>query len=107
MVEAVLMVEDDGIGIADEHLPHVFERFYRGDKARSRLDGGGAGLGLAICHYIAQAHGGSIEAHSRGLRHGTTFTVRLPVHAAALDELAGAGPLDEQDAVSTAPESDQ
>lgn len=76
--EAVLTVQDNGIGIAGEHLPHLFERFYRADKARSRVDGG-AGLGLAICQYVAQLHGGRIEVHSPGPQRGSTFTVKLPV----------------------------
>ena len=74
---AVLRVTDTGVGIAPEHLPHVFERFYRADKARSRGEGG-AGLGLAICRWIAQAHGGDITVASEPDR-GTTFTVRLPL----------------------------
>jgi signal transduction histidine kinase len=75
---ALLSVTDTGIGIASDDLPHVFERFYRADKARSRA-GGGSGLGLAIALYIAQAHGGSIEASSAGPNQGSTFCVRLPL----------------------------
>lgn len=74
---AVLAVADTGIGIDAEHLPHLFERFYRVDKARSRAEGG-AGLGLAICDWIARAHGGHIEATSVPGR-GSTFTVYLPL----------------------------
>lgn len=74
--QAVLRVADTGSGIADEHLPHLFERFYRVDKARSRAEGG-AGLGLAICQWIVQVHGGDITVASE-LGRGTTFTVRLP-----------------------------
>src|SRR5262249_10327752 len=70
----VLSVTDTGVGIAQEHLPHVFERFYRVDKARSS---GGTGLGLAICKSMAEAHGGGVEVESRpGV--GSTFRVRLP-----------------------------
>jgi heavy metal sensor kinase len=78
---AVLRVADTGVGIAAEHLPHVFERFYRTDAARARADGG-AGLGLAICEWIAEAHGGQITVDS-ALGRGTAFTVRLPLMASA------------------------
>jgi heavy metal sensor kinase len=71
-----ISVADTGRGIAPEHLPHVFDRFYRQDAARSRSEGG-AGLGLAISRWIAEAHGGSIAAVSQPGR-GSTFTVRLP-----------------------------
>jgi signal transduction histidine kinase len=70
-------VRDTGIGIAPEHLPHVFERFYRADRARSRAEGG-AGLGLAIGRWIAEAHGGGVRAESEPQR-GSTFTVELPL----------------------------
>ncbi|HET8698274.1 MAG TPA: ATP-binding protein, partial [Gammaproteobacteria bacterium] len=69
-------VRDTGVGIAAEHLPHVFERFYRVDRARSRAEGG-AGLGLAIGRWIAEAHGGSLRAE-RVERRGSTFYVELP-----------------------------
>jgi heavy metal sensor kinase len=71
-----LRVHDTGVGIAPEHLPHIFDRFYRVDKARSRAEGG-AGLGLSICRWIAEAHGGSISVESAPGQ-GSTFTVRLP-----------------------------
>jgi len=71
-----LAIEDTGIGIAREHLPHVFERFYRVDKARARAQGG-AGLGLAIAAWIAHAHNGTIAVQST-LGQGSTFTVTLP-----------------------------
>lgn len=73
---AVLTIADTGQGIAAEDLPHVFERFYRADKSRSRANGR-FGLGLAICKAIVDADGGSIEVSSE-LGVGTTFTVRLP-----------------------------
>ena len=70
-------VQDFGAGIASEHLPRLFERFYRVDKARSR-ESGGTGLGLAIAKHIVLAHGGSIRAESE-LNHGSTFLFTLPV----------------------------
>jgi heavy metal sensor kinase len=73
---AILTVADTGQGIASADLPHVFERFYRADKSRSRASGQ-SGLGLAICKAIVDAHGGSIEVVSQ-LGEGTTFMVRLP-----------------------------
>src|SRR5579862_755151 len=70
-------VRDFGAGIPSEHLPRLFERFYRVDKARSR-ESGGTGLGLAIAKHIMLAHGGSIRAESE-LAHGSTFLFRLPI----------------------------
>ena len=70
-------VQDFGGGIASEHLPRLFERFYRVDKARSR-ESGGTGLGLAIAKHIMLAHGGSIRAESE-LAHGSTFFFTLPI----------------------------
>jgi heavy metal sensor kinase len=76
---AVVRVDDTGVGIAPEHLPHIFERFYRTDKARGREDGS-TGLGLAISQWIVHAHGGDIAVTSEPGR-GTTVTVRLPLVA--------------------------
>jgi signal transduction histidine kinase len=75
---AELTVADTGEGIATEHLPRVFGRFFRTDE--SRTGAGNAGLGLAISKAIVEAHGGTIEVASERNR-GTTFTVRLPICA--------------------------
>jgi signal transduction histidine kinase len=72
-----LLVRDSGQGIAPEALPHVFDRFYRGDASRQQ-QAGESGLGLAIARSIVEAHGGTIAVSSE-LGHGTVFTVELPV----------------------------
>jgi two-component system, OmpR family, sensor histidine kinase BaeS len=75
-----LAVSDNGEGIAAEHLPHVFERFYRADSARSSQREGGSGLGLTIAKGIVEAHGGWLTAESEGVPgRGSTFTIRLPL----------------------------
>ncbi|WP_134324296.1 sensor histidine kinase [Cumulibacter soli] len=74
---AVLRVADDGPGISHELLPHIFDRFSRGDSARSRADGG-TGLGTAIVEAIVRAHGGQVSVASDG--GGTQFTVTLPIN---------------------------
>jgi two-component system phosphate regulon sensor histidine kinase PhoR len=74
--EVTIRVSDHGSGIAPEHLPRLFERFYRVDKGRSR-ELGGTGLGLAIVKHIAQAHGGSVTVEST-LGKGSIFTLHLP-----------------------------
>jgi len=76
--EIVLSVSDDGVGIAEDELPRIFERFYRVDKARSHDSVRGTGLGLAIVKHIAQLHGGRVEAESE-LENGTTIRVVLPI----------------------------
>lgn len=73
---AVISIADTGPGIAAEHLPHIFERFYRVDASRNRSKGG-AGLGLSICQSIATAHGGTLSVESTPGR-GSTFTLRIP-----------------------------
>jgi len=75
--EAIIAVEDHGLGIEAEHLPRLFERFYRTDKARSRAVGG-TGLGLSIVKHVAQSHGGHVSVDST-LGVGSTFRVHLPV----------------------------
>ena len=81
--EIAFTVRDSGIGISAADLPHVFERFWRADRARSRAsERGGFGLGLAISQWIAQAHGGRITVNSR-LGRGSVFTVTLPLLRAA------------------------
>jgi signal transduction histidine kinase len=86
--EIAFTVRDSGIGMSAADLSHVFERFWRADRARSRTsERGGFGLGLAISQWIAQAHGGRIAVQSR-LGRGSVFTVTLPLlsataHAAA------------------------
>jgi signal transduction histidine kinase len=76
--EVRVEVGDSGIGISPEHLPHVFERFYRVDKSRSRA-GGGSGIGLTISRHLIEAHGGRIGAFSRGDGQGSKFEFSLPL----------------------------
>ena len=86
---AWVRVEDDGQGIPGEHLPHLFNRFYRVDEVRARQQDGspetdndkapdGSGLGLAIVQWIARAHGGLVNVQSE-VGKGTTFEIRLPL----------------------------
>jgi signal transduction histidine kinase len=74
---AVAEIRDTGIGIAAKDIAHIFDRFYRADRARSR-ETGGTGLGLAIGHWIAHAHGGEIRVQSEPSK-GSSFQVRLPL----------------------------
>lgn len=74
---ATLSISDTGNGIPAENIPHLFERFYRADRSRTRGKEGSTGLGLAITHAIVKAHGGSTEVESE-LDVGTTFTIRIP-----------------------------
>jgi PAS domain S-box-containing protein len=81
--EAEIEVQDTGIGIADDLLPHVFERFRQGDASSTRSYGG-LGLGLAIVRHVVELHGGRVEAESAGPGQGATFRVRLPLLVPAL-----------------------
>jgi PAS domain S-box-containing protein len=90
----VIDVEDSGAGIAPELLPFVFDRFRQGD-SRSTRRHGGLGLGLAIARHLVELHGGDIQAHSKGVGHGTTFRIRLPV-------AEGAAPVDRATAAEAA-----
>jgi CheY-like chemotaxis protein/anti-sigma regulatory factor (Ser/Thr protein kinase) len=86
--EAVLEVEDNGIGISAEMLPRLFEKFTQERQALDRSRGG-LGLGLAIVREIVQLHGGTVSARSRGEGHGSTFEVRLPLAPAGAASGAG------------------
>ncbi len=73
----ILQITDSGEGIPPEHLPHIFERFYRVDTARDR-HAGGSGIGLSIVRALVSEHRGNVTVTSDGLGHGTTFTISLP-----------------------------
>jgi two-component system sensor histidine kinase BaeS len=77
--EVQISVRDTGLGIPPEHLPNIFDRFYRVDKSRSRRAGGGSGIGLTIARALIEAHGGLIWAESAGEGQGSTFTFTLPI----------------------------
>ena len=77
--EVEISVRDNGIGIPSEHLAHIFDRFYRVDKSRSRRTGGGSGIGLTIAKHFVEAMGGRIWAESDGESKGSVFTFTLPV----------------------------
>jgi len=77
--EVQISVRDTGIGIPPEHLPHIFDRFYRVDKSRSRPAGGGSGIGLTIARALVEAQGGHIWVESSGGGHGSTFLFTLPI----------------------------
>jgi histidine kinase len=75
--EVQISVRDTGLGISSEHLPRLFDRFYRVDKSRSRRAGGGSGIGLTIARALVEAHGGRIWAESGGEGQGSTFSFTL------------------------------
>ena len=79
-----LGVRDTGIGISAEHLPHIFERFYRVDKSRARQSGG-TGIGLTIARHLVYAQGGEIWVESGGPGQGATFYVTLPAQGAVAE----------------------
>ncbi len=74
-----IRIQDSGVGIPEEDIPFIFERFWRGDKSRSR-ESGGSGMGLAIARQLVELHGGTISAQSK-VGEGTIFTVRLPLRS--------------------------
>jgi PAS domain S-box-containing protein len=86
-----LQVRDNGIGIAPEFLPHVFDRFSQADTSAARR-AGGLGIGLALVRHIALLHGGQVRADSQGVGRGATFTVELPAVAPAAPSAAEAAP---------------
>jgi signal transduction histidine kinase len=81
---ALVSVSDNGVGITHEDLPHIFERFYRGDATRRADSPSGLGQGLYVARAICQAHGGFLEVESR-LNIGSVFTMGVPVHELAAD----------------------
>jgi PAS domain S-box-containing protein len=92
--EVIITIADDGIGISPTMLPEIFTLFVQGDQGTSRQHGG-LGIGLALARTLAQMHGGTIEAHSEGIGHGSTFVIRMPF-------ISAPGPLSPADATSPA-----
>lgn len=88
--EIQVSITDTGIGIPAAHLPHLFDRFYRVDKSRSRV-GGGSGIGLTIAKHLVAAHGGRIWAESEGAGMGSTFRFTLPIAGSRSSDGAAAG----------------
>ncbi|HTI15747.1 MAG TPA: ATP-binding protein [Dictyobacter sp.] len=86
--QVYLSIQDTGVGIAPEHLPHIFERFYRVDQARMRKEGTSSGLGLSIVDWIVHAHKGTIQVESV-VNQGSTFTITLPLATCSSSSHAG------------------
>lgn len=80
-------IKDEGYGIAKEDIPHLFDRFYRADKSRTKSEASGYGLGLAIAKEIVEKHHGTISVDSK-LGQGTSVTIRLPVFSVFSDKVA-------------------
>ena len=78
MKKAIVKIRDTGIGIAKKDIPHIFDRFYRTDRSRSKRGKDGFGLGLALAKEIVGFHKGSIFVQSK-VKKGSTFTIRLPL----------------------------
>jgi signal transduction histidine kinase len=85
--DALLIVEDDGLGIAPDFLPQVFDRFRQARAGTQHGHGNGLGLGLSIVRAVVELHGGTVWVESSGLARGARFSVRLPLHPPALGEL--------------------
>ena len=77
--QARIIIRDTGPGIPAEDLPHIFDRFYRAEKSRTRSNTSGFGLGLSIAHWIVEHHGGQIKVESKEGK-GTTFVIWLKIH---------------------------
>jgi len=77
--EMLVAVQDTGLGISPENLAHIFDRFFRVDKSRSRQAGGGSGIGLTIARALVEAHGGKLWAESKGEGKGSTFSFTIPL----------------------------
>jgi PAS domain S-box-containing protein len=88
--EIVLRVRDDGLGIAQEQLPHVFDLFVQADRSLTHSQGG-LGIGLTLVRSLVELHGGSVRARSAGIGHGSEFEVRLPIHHAQAADARGGG----------------
>lgn len=96
---AEIVVRDTGVGIAEEFLPHVFERFRQADSALTRSHRG-MGLGLAIVRHLVELHGGTVTAKSSGENQGSTFTIQLPLAAVSPSTLASAREWEKADATN-------
>jgi len=83
---AEVRVTDTGIGIGEQFLPYVFDRFRQEDTSRTRVHGG-LGLGLAIVRHLVESHGGTVQAQSLGDHKGSTFLVKLPLRTAVGQEM--------------------